>query len=381
MCYRELALALVLVATAHATTIRVPGDEPTIQAGLNAAGEGDTVLVAPGTYTAEGDKNLDFGGVDRVLVSEAGAEGTEIDCDWDGGGLYFHSGESAASIVSGFTISWAGDWGPPRPCQSGICCESSSSPTITECVIKLGAWNEIDCEDSSPTISKCVIGSADQSYGSGIACQSSSSPLVKECTIVGNNEAGVACSSSSSPSLIRCTITGNGRDFHGGGVTCYNASPILTGCLITENMAGGRGGGLYCEDSSPSLTNCTISGNISIIDVGGGLYCSDSSPVLLNCILWGDDPNEIEGGTPVLRYCDVEGGHTGEGNIDADPRFRSIYGYDYVLASNSPCIDSGDPTIEDGISDWHPRWPNWYANGARSDMGAYGGPGNGGWLP
>ena len=44
-------------------------------------------------------------------------------------------------------------------------------------------------------------------------------------------------------------------------------------------------------------------------------------------------------------------------------------------------LDFGDPAIEDGISDWHPRWPLWHSDGPRSDMGAYGGPDNGGWLP
>ena len=73
-------------------------------------------------------------------------------------------------------------------------------------------------------------------------------------------------------------------------------------------------------------------------------------------------------------------GGGGYGNIVEDPHFGTFRGLKYVLGPNSPCIDSGDPAIEDRISDWHPRWPNWYPNGPRSDMGAYGGPGNIGWL-
>ena len=82
----------------------------------------------------------------------------------------------------------------------------------------------------------------------------------------------------------------------------------------------------------------------------------------------------------LLTYSDVEDGWPGEGNIGADPMFRSYRGFDYLLGPASPCIDTGDPSIEDRVSDWHSLWPDWYPNGARSDMGAYGGAGNLGWL-
>ncbi len=51
-----------------------------------------------------------------------------------------------------------------------------------------------------------------------------------------------------------------------------------------------------------------------------------------------------------------------------------------VVAPGSPAIDAGDPLVLDEISDWHPRWPARVPNGPRSDMGAYGGEGNRGWL-
>jgi hypothetical protein len=48
-------------------------------------------------------------------------------------------------------------------------------------------------------------------------------------------------------------------------------------------------------------------------------------------------------------------------------------GFRYLLRASSPAIDSGDPAIEDGISDWHPQWPAGFPDSPRSDMGAYGG--------
>ncbi|MAE71549.1 MAG: hypothetical protein CME06_13915, partial [Gemmatimonadetes bacterium] len=69
-----------------------------------------------------------------------------------------------------------------------------------------------------------------------------------------------------------------------------------------------------------------------------------------------------------------------EGNIDADPDFRSVGPLAWLLGPGSPSVDAGDSTLEDRISDWHPRWPLWYPNEPRNDMGAYGGEGNAGWL-
>jgi len=61
----------------------------------------------------------------------------------------------------------------------------------------------------------------------------------------------------------------------------------------------------------------------------------------------------------LIKYSNIRGGSTGEGNIDADPQFTDSENVDFTLQPSSPCIDAGDPT-----SDLDP-------DGTRADMGAY----------
>jgi parallel beta-helix repeat protein len=188
---------------------------------------------------------------------------------------------------------------------------------------------------------------------------------------------GIYCGGSS-PTITHNIITGNIVETSGGGIICTeSSSPSIINNIVVGNSAGVYGGGIHCyDDSDPIISNNTLTGN-SAGDRGGGIGSRFSDPTVTNCILWDNSPDEIYRSSSgiVVTYSDVQGGFTGEGNIDADPQLLSFHGFDYLLGRTSPCIDSGDPLIKDGFD-----WPGLYHNSSRSDMGVYGGPDDVGWF-
>jgi len=72
---------LWLSMSTFAAMIHVPADQPTIQSGIDAAENGDTVLVNDGVYIGEGNVNISFSGKEITVKSRNGAEATIIDCE------------------------------------------------------------------------------------------------------------------------------------------------------------------------------------------------------------------------------------------------------------------------------------------------------------
>ena len=111
-------LILFIVNPSFSAIINVPDDYSTIQAGINAAVNGDTVLVAPGTYT----ENIDINGKNIVVTSLFGADSTTIQAsNTDIAVVSFISNEPKGAAISGFTIAGSN--------CSGVSC-IGSSPTI-----------------------------------------------------------------------------------------------------------------------------------------------------------------------------------------------------------------------------------------------------------
>ncbi len=298
------------------------GDHPTddfstIREALEAnwVVDGDTIIVRDGTYTGADNKNLDFGGKAITLRSENGPSHCTIDCENNGRGFYFHSGETADSIVDGFSIINGQATGASPDDRGGaIYCENSS-PTIRNCSIKNNhsdAGGAIVCWYSSPIISDCRIinnTTLNTRLGGGIVCVGSA-PLITGCTISANfagNGAGVYCENSS-PTLTNCVIGYNLAQSYGGGICCNEeSSPIITDCTVAKNEAL-CGGGIFClNQSSPTLSHCDVIGNTvqstrNASGRGGGVYCSSSSLHIIDSTTIKDNKaysyTYIDGGLP-----------------------------------------------------------------------------------
>ncbi len=132
-----LLTALILAALAapirSQTTHHVPADFATIQAAIDAAQSGDTVLVAPGFYI----QNLTIAGKGIRLESSAGAAATLISgLVGPGATISVGPGLGRALVIEGFTIAD----GQGLPATSGG---------------QVGGAGGIDVRGSSPTIRNC----------------------------------------------------------------------------------------------------------------------------------------------------------------------------------------------------------------------------------
>lgn len=325
-----LCLQAGFTGSGWANVILVPSVQPTIQAGINAAGPGDTVLVGPGTYTGPSNRNLDFGGKSIVLRSSAGPATTIIDCQHLARGIRFHTGEQAAAVVQGFTIRNGlanGTLG------GGILVESGANPTIRSCrfesnqantggaVAVTGSAVLSNCEFSENTAANygggmyaesgvvqvmgCAFIGNGAGLGAGFYASFGAVATLADCNFTENIAANLAGGVHASASVIeirRCSFLRNAGK-HGAGAYLLESSATVDSCTFTFNTATHSGGGLHAEEVDPlTVTECTFQSNAAL-DVlfqfpsgGGGLYLeshSVSNPLIADCTFTG---NEARGG-------------------------------------------------------------------------------------
>jgi hypothetical protein len=368
---RVVSVALMVLATlpiAAATTIHVPADKPTIQAAIDAAVNGDTVLVADGTYT----ENIDFKGKAITVRSTNGATKTTINGGKVDAVAKFVTAEGLSSVLDGFTITNGNGLGINI---------LSTSPTVKNNIVTLNTGCPgigILIGDGSPLIQNNTVSNNAQ------------------LTCFGGDSAGITVGGPpSGAQIIGNTISGNNSSLGtGGGGISLNAvgSVLIQGNLIQEN-AGFRGGGIggLNDTSQVRIIENVISGNTGA--TAGGMGIDNTVSLILNNTVAGNDApggasafsghfftttgamtisNNLFIGNPgqpavdcrgfdtvsppVFSFNDVftPGGpnygsmcidQTGKnGNISVDPLFVNSAASDFRLQATSPAIDGGSNT-------------------------------------
>lgn len=230
-----LLLALVVfIASSHAqNTIHVPTDQPTIQAGIDAANNGDTVLVAPGTY----NENIDFKGKAITVTSGAtafsGAASTIISGSAVGPVVVFQSNEPSASVLNGFTVQNGHGSGTFGPNGGGISI-AQASPTITNNIVT----NNIGCGVLVFNLASPLIQENDIKQNKPDAFNTCATP-----TSEASPGTGLAIIGAANVQVIGNTIEENfgSQSLPAGGVTIQNSSQVLLKNNIIRNNQEGLG--------------------------------------------------------------------------------------------------------------------------------------------
>ena len=193
--------------------INIPQDYSTIQAGIDAASDGDALLVAAGTYY----ENIDFGGKNIIITSEEGPEETIINGGFEGSAVVIRNGEGSDAVLHGFTIT-----------------NGMSGLSMTEQNPELYPHGGgVSIFDASPTISYNIITkNASVDFGGGISIDGE----------------------SARPLIVNNRIRENITHYHAAGISVKDgATPIIRGNTITDNTCETSSGGILVLGRSGGL--------------------------------------------------------------------------------------------------------------------------------
>jgi Periplasmic copper-binding protein (NosD) len=396
--FRVVSTLVVLGIASHtfATTFSVPGSSPTIQGAINLAASGDTIVVSAGMYP----EAIDFNGKNILVRSTSGPAVTSIAAIGATPVVQFHTGETTAATIDGFTIT-------------------NGKPGFTFPYFTNGGGIFID--NASPTVKNNIIQNNVACNGGGIAIQDTSSAVITD-NVIANNRADCSQVGGSggllgggiylllqagSAQILRNTITDNVSVDGGGigiflggstlvrdnsvlrnrateanittpgctsaptaaGIEILNGSPVfVVQNVVADNIGGCAGGVAWSvgDDSTAGpragayLINNTVAQNTGVVASGifvswfghhglisNNVVVGTPGKVALFCVAQGVqiasqiDHNDFfgAGGADNGGTC---GSFTGmNGNISADPNFAASSNDNFRPLPGSPVIDVG----------------------------------------
>jgi predicted outer membrane repeat protein len=366
------------------------GDAPTIQAGIDSAAAGDTVLLAWGTYTGLGNRDVFFYGKAIVVRGQGDPMDCVIDCEGSvsepHNAFRFYYAEDSTSVLECVTIQ--GSYGSAGAVYCG-----GGSPTIRDCVFQ---QNQSDgdggaikvASDSEPTVIGCEFRENSAAGGGGAIVVYVAADLVALGCLFSDNSAvsgGAILSSYADVVIDSCVFSGNTAAIDGGALRCVEGTCLIAGCKFLGNSAQTCGVAVfsscdvamsYCVsnmnrgtfntasmlfyDCSASIANCTFSADSTGFLFDNVLrFETGTPPVVTNTIIaFGRNCRAIgcvgTSSNPSVTCCDIYGNSGGDwvdciaglggaaGNFSVDPKFCSI-ATDYLcLEECSPCLAAGN---------------------------------------
>jgi len=206
-----------------------------------------------------------------------------------------------------------------------------------------------------------IAGNLAGEAGGGLSLATTAGSL-RHLRIEGNHAAsgGGMALDEAAPQVSNLMLLGNHATDNGGGGRIADGAPSLSQTTIHGNTAT-DGGGLYLSHAPVTLTAATITGNAAGGE-GGGLRVIGAAPTVHHGNLFSNQPDAVVGMDPPSPD---------DGNLEVTPDFLDVVGGDST--SWDLHLDTGSALIAGGAAG---------ANdpaGGPAAIGAFGGPGAGGW--
>ena len=279
-----------------ATIINIPTDYATIQQGIDASQDSDTVLVQPGTFVENinyNGKNITVGSLFLITADTSFISQTIIDGNHQGSVVTFENGEDTTTVLCGFTII-NGLGYDADPFTGGGINVNQSSPSLQNLIVMNNHSEYIGggmlLGGSNIELSDIIVKyNTSDAMGGGIGCVCSANFMnvnvhdndsgiyctfstisMKYVTIENNSPYGGLTSCDSELNLEKSTIKGNYSQYAGGGIGTSFTDISLSEVIVTNNTSADTGGGMYICGDDANLFNTIVENNTAY--QGGGIF-------------------------------------------------------------------------------------------------------------